>query len=184
MLYDSEQDSCFLLPGGSAREITVEPGQLLMLGDRLPSWPEPRPLHRYVPAGESRPTWRITFSDPALPPVMTDHPEAVNALHPRFSGRVRYEAEVLLAESQTALLLPEMTGTAEVWLDETPLGYRAAPPYRFDLPEGCHGPHTLRLETVVPLVQTHRDALSFFNYIKPAGLTGPVEWLKREVHHG
>ena len=42
----------------------------------------------------------------------------------------------------------------------------------------------LRLETVVPLVQSHRDALSFFNYIKPAGLTGPVQWLHREVHHG
>lgn len=126
----------------------------------------------------------ITFSDPALPPLTTDHPEAVNALHPRFSGRVRYEAEVTLAENQAALLLPDMTGTAEVWLDETPLGYRAAPPYRFDLPEGCHGPHTLRLETVVPLVQSHRDALSFFNYIKPAGLTGPVQWLHREVHHG
>ncbi|MGN0763103.1 MAG: hypothetical protein ACI4MK_06930, partial [Aristaeellaceae bacterium] len=142
------------------------------------------PLPRYAPAGESRPTWRITFSDPALPPVTTDCPEAVNGLHPRFSGRVQYEAEITLAENQDALLLPEMTGTAEVWLDETPLGYRAAPPYRFDLPEGCRGSHTLRLETVVPLVQSHRDALSFFNYIKPAGLTGPVQWLHREVHHG
>ena len=184
VLYDSEQEACFLLPPGDTCEITVEPGQLLMLGDRLPSWPEPQPLPRYTPAGEKWPTWRITFSDPALPPVTTDRPEAVNGLHPRFSGRVRYEAEVDLAEGRDALLLPEMTGTAEVWLDGERLGYRAAPPYRFDLPEGCHGPHTLRLETVVPLVQSHRDALSFFNYIKPAGLTGPVQWLHREVHHG
>lgn len=184
VLYDSEQEACFLLPPGDTCEITVEPGQLLMLGDRLPSWPEPQPLPRYTPAEETWPVWRITFSDPALPPVTTDRPEAVNGLHPRFSGRVRYEAEVDLAEGRDALLLPEMTGTAEVWLDGERLGYRAAPPYRFDLPEGCHGPHTLRLETVVPLVQSHRDALSFFNYIKPAGLTGPVQWLHREVHHG
>ena len=184
VLYDSEREACFLLPGGSTWEITVEPGQLLMLGDRLPAWPEPQPLPRYTPAEEVWSAWRITFSDPALPPVTTDHPQPVNALHPRFSGRVRYETEVTLAEGRDALLLPDMTGTAEVWLDETPLGYRAAPPYRFDLPEGCHGPHTLRLETVVPLVQSHRDALSFFNYIKPAGLTGPVQWLHREVHHG
>lgn len=184
VLYDSEQEACFLLPPGDTWDITVEPGQLLMLGDRLPTWPEPQPLPRYTPAGEVWPAWRITFSDPALPPVTTDRPEAVNGLHPRFSGRVRYEAEVALAEGRDALLLPEMTGTAEVWLDGERLGYRAAPPYRFDLPEGCHGPHTLRLETVVPLVQSHRDALSFFNYIKPAGLTGPVQWLHREVHHG
>jgi len=40
------------------------------------------------------------------------------------------------------------------------------------------GTHKLRLEITNTLVFTHRDPMSFYNYIKPTGLTGPVTFLR------
>lgn len=180
VLYDSEQERCWVAEGQGGVTVTVEPGQLLMLADPWPDWPQARPMPHYAEAGECWPRWHVTFSDASLAPLDTDRPEPLNRLHPRFSGAACYEAEVALPQGCAGVLLPGMTGAASLWLDGQPLGHRAAPPYRFAVEGAAPGIHHLRLETAAPPVFACRDPLSFYQYIKPVGLTGPIRWLKEE----
>lgn len=178
VIWDSEAQQCRTLDGSEAVHIAVEPGQLLVVGDRQPDWPVPRPIADYAPAASDAPCWTITFPGTELPALQTDAPKSLSLVYPRFSGVARYEAEVTLAQQADGLLLEEASGSVSAWLDGELLGHRDAPPYRFAA-AAAPGPHRLALEITVPLVFTHRDQLSFYNYIRPSGLTGPVTWLVR-----
>lgn len=178
-IWDSELQRCCFLPAGQSVDLTVDPGQLLVVSNWNPDWRHPEPVVEYRPAAAESPCWTITFPGTELPPLQTDSPQSLNRLHPRFSGIARYEADVEAAQRFDGLLLESISGSVSVWLDGELLGHRDAPPYRFPAAV-AQGPHRLAIEVAVPLVFTHRDQLSFYNYIKPAGLTGPVTWLVRK----
>lgn len=178
VLWDSEGQCCHAPEAASAVEVTVEPGQLLVLCNPQADWPAIRPPVSYADAAASSPCWTITFSDAALPALYTDAPRSISLIHPRFSGTVRYTADIPLTEGFDAFELRDVSGSVGAWADGQPLGWRDAPPYRFPCPLDA-GSHRLTLEITVPPVFTHRDPLSFYSYLKPAGLTGPIHWLKR-----
>lgn len=178
VLWDSEGQCCHAPEAASTVEVTVEPGHLLVLGEHQPDWPAICPPVTYAAAAASSPCWTITFSDAALPALHTDAPRSISLIHPRFSGTVRYTADIALTEGFDAFELREVSGSVGVWADGQPLGWRDAPPYRFPCPMDA-GSHRLTLEITVPPVFTHRDPLSFYSYLKPSGLTGPIRWLKR-----
>ncbi len=179
VIWDSEAQKCWQTAEGGPVSITVEAGQLLVVGNRQADWPAPQPQAEYVPAEAMNPCWTITFPGTALPALQTDAPQNLSLAHPRFSGIARYEAEVTLQQHADGLLLEDVTGSVSAWLDGQLLGHRDAPPYRF-CAEAAQGPHRLAIEVTVPLVFAHRDQLSFYNYIKPSGLTGPMTWLARK----
>lgn len=176
VLWDSEAQCCWALEDAPSAEISVDPGQLLVLGNAQPDWPPPQPRMEYAAAASAAPCWTITFSDAALPPLHTDAAPNLSAVYPRFSGVARYEADVAADRGFDGLALPEVSGSVGAWLDGQPLGWRDAPPYRFPCPVEP-GTHHLTLEITVPMVFTHRDPLSFFSYLKPSGLTGALMWL-------
>ncbi len=103
--------------------------------------------------------------------------------HERYAGPVDVQAQLLLPEGCQAIVL-EALGAMEAWLDGLPLGRRMSSPYHFDLPTCQAGEHTLKLTMIIPLVYRHRDPLSFFNYLQPVGLTGPVTLLGNKVTGG
>ena len=179
VLWDSEMQRCYPVSTNGSCTVTIESGQLLVLGDPLPDWPAPKPQPAYEAAVCTSPLWRITFPGTDLPAITTESPANISRLHPRFAGIVRYEAQVVTDSDYAALELADISGSVSAWMDDALLGHRDAPPYRFAFPpEG--GARRLRLEVIIPLFFTARDPLSFYNYIKPSGLTGPVTWLKQK----
>lgn len=183
VLYDSEQQACYALPAAEALDVTVEPGQLLFLAERHADWPLARPLPEGRPAGSLSPCWQVSFPDaPECAAFSTDAPEDLNLRYPRFSGMARYEAQVTLPAQCTGFLLEHVSGAVDLYVDGQCIGRRIAPPYRFDF--AGEGPHALTIEVTNSLVFALRDPLSFFNYIKPSGLTGPITLMTREASHG
>lgn len=169
--YDPEQECCERLSDGERLSLTLEPGQLLLVGEHRPDWPSAQEPRRFQELASLSPSWKITFPGTELAPLCTDAPEDLNAIYPRFSGTARYETELFLPEGCEALLLPAVSGAVNVWLDGEAQGHRVASPYRFPARSGRH---QLVLEITNTLVFAHRDELSFFHYINPTGLTGPV----------
>ncbi len=176
--YDPEQQCCEALPDGEKICLTIEPGQLMIVGEPIEDWPAAQAPRRWKETASLAPSWTITFPGTELPALRTDEPRDLNETYPRFSGTARYEAEVELPKGCEAVLLPQVSGAVSAWLDGESLGHRVAPPYRFPAGEGCH---RLTLEITNTLVFAHRDELSFFNYIKPTGLTGPVTALEASL---
>ena len=157
--------------------VSLEPGQLLILADPLPGWPQAQPPVCWKEIGEAEPVWHVSFPGSDLPDFDTDKPSDVSAMHPRFSGTVRYETVLRLPDDCGAILLKRIAGAVRVWVDGRPIGQRVTAPYRF---EGLGaGSHRLTIEATNTLVFRHRDPLSFFAYIPPTGLTGPVTLLKK-----
>lgn len=77
---------------------------------------------------------------------------------PHYSGAVEYETAF---ESQTAdqhqmLDLGHVRGTAEVWIDEDPVGVRLWRPYRYDLGKLNKGMHKVRIR-VTNTLGTHYE---------------------------
>ena len=175
VVWDSEFDCCRPLKEDGS--VTLQPGQLLMVSDPAPCWPEFQPLPELHQGETAAPLWTISFPGTEYAPVVTDAPGDLNALYPRFSGTARYEAEVEIPARTGGFILPEVSGTVQAWLDDQPLGIRIAPPYSFSV-DAAPGAHHLKLEVINTLVFRHRDPLSFYNYIKPTGLTGPMTWLE------
>ncbi|WP_078544712.1 hypothetical protein [Litchfieldia alkalitelluris] len=75
---------------------------------------------------------------------------------PHFSGAVEYETTFSVEKDSKALLdLGHIRGTAEVWIDNQPVGIRVWRPYLFDLGENLNeGSHRLRIR-VTNTLGTH-----------------------------
>ena len=174
--YDSEQQRCWKLDGAPCT-VSLEPGQLLIVSDMRPGWPEPQPKPVYKACGAIAPTWTITFPGTDYEPVVTNAPGDLNSIYPRFSGLARYEGKMTLDNPCRALLLQDISGSVSVYADGRLLGHRDAPPYIFP-GEMQAGEHALTVEVVNTLVFRCHDPLSVYNYIKPTGLMGPVTLLK------
>lgn len=183
VVYDPEEEACHPLTAdvaekGTAYTVILEPGQLLMVADPHDPWPKAAPTPCLTDAGDASPRWRMTFSDGGMEAVDTDEPFNITARYPRFSGTACYEAEIDLPEGCRGILLKSCSGAVSASLDGEALGERVAPPYRFAWKGAKQGTQRLRLEITNALVFAHRDPLSFYNYIKPTGLTGPVTFLR------
>ena len=175
VVWDSEYQLCYPLKEDGS--VILHPGQLLMVADHQPGWPAVQPLPDWKQGASFAPVWTITFPGTAYDPITTDAPGDLNAVYPRFSGTARYEADVTLPEHAAGVVLPHISGMVQAWLDDQPLGMRIAPPYAFHFAP-VPGTHHLRLEVTNTLVFRHRDPLSFFGYINPTGITGPLAWLE------
>ncbi len=186
VLYDPETGGCALPegengPDGFRLKLRLTPGQLLVLADPLPGWPK---AERPVPldAGEPiQPRWHISFPQrDDLPALDTDRPFDITARWPRFSGTVRYEAEILCPCAAEGLLLNGAHGAAQLWVDGREAGVRVAAPYGFSvsLPAGTH---RLRLEITNAPVYQWRDPLSIHAWLPPTGLTGSIQLIYRHM---
>lgn len=85
---------------------------------------------------------------------------------PHHSGAVEYETEFETSDIDgTELDLGHVRGTAEVWIDDSPLGVRLWRPYRFTLPQRSAGKYRLRIR-VTNTLGTH------YEIGKPTSLVG------------
>ncbi|MBQ7900434.1 MAG: hypothetical protein IJ365_00540 [Clostridia bacterium] len=94
---------------------------------------------------------------------------------PRFSGRIKYEAEITLDKTDCTIDLGFVGEVAELYLNGKHIGTRQIPPYRFDISADDIGDKNML--TVV--VANHngyavRDGFSSFLLFEPSGLLGPV----------
>ncbi len=87
---------------------------------------------------------------------------------PFYSGTVDYELELDGTYPDAALVLPEVAGICEVYLDGKPLGKQIWPPYRFEL-GGLSGKHVLTIR----IHNTLANQLE--GYRAPGGLLAPPE---------
>ena len=179
VLYDPEEDRC-VLPQGVLQEngyklaVTLEPGQLLVLADPLPGWPEAGPKKEYRTSAALSPLWRVSFPDaPDMDGFETDAPEDLFKRYPRFAGTARYEAEIYLNGPAPGFEVTDLHGAAALYIDGKKINERVSGPYRFtaDIPAGRH---TLRLELVNCPGYRWRDPLSAHGWLPPVGLTGKV----------
>lgn len=181
---DSENELCWALPGSDGSvtrvELDLEPAQLLAVvftDAAMPTQPAPRPLRR-VDAFSAG--WDISLramGEEAFKPYpysgVLPNITAPDAL-PRFSGTVRYEAQLELPEGCAAIELGDCSGTARLWLDGRSVGWRSAGPYLFRFAPVEAGAHSVRVEITNAAVHAHRDALSFFGCVRPTGMLGPA----------
>ena len=182
VVYDPEMETCARAqssdtPDGCRIRLTLTPGQLLVVSAPRASWPR---AEKETPLAETEtvsPHWRVSFpGNGEIDPFETDEPTDITALYPRFSGTVRYEAEVILPAAQ-GLALPGVYGAAQVWADEKEMGVRVAPPYHFS-GSLTPGVHRLRVEITNAPVFRWRDGLSCHAWLPPTGLTGPIALLR------
>ena len=182
VLYDPELETCTQArasdtPGGCRIHLSLTPGQLLAVSAPRASWPE---VKKEIPLAEAEtvsPHWRVSFpGNEEAAPFETHEPTDISVRFPRFSGTVRYEAEVSLPAAQ-GLALPGVYGAAQMWTDDQELGIRVAPPYHF--PGSIHaGVHRLRVEITNAPMFRWRDTLSCHAWLPPTGLTGPIALLR------
>ncbi|MCE5326286.1 MAG: hypothetical protein LLG01_07700 [Planctomycetaceae bacterium] len=128
--------------------------------------------------------WAVSTADSQAYPAFTPW-RSLDALAnlcepdllPDFSGTIAYEGgfDAQGAEGGHVFLdLGEVGETAEVWLNDQPLGMRIARPYVFDASALRDGRNTLRVEVTNTLVYALRDFWSKFMPQGPCGLIGPV----------
>jgi hypothetical protein len=93
----------------------------------------------------------------------------------RFSGHIKYEAEIYLDKKNYILDLGYVGEVAEVYLNDTYIGTCQIPPYRFDISADIIG-DTNKLTVVVTNHNGYdvRDGFSSFMLFEPSGLLGPV----------
>ena len=188
LLYDPEGERSFEVPfeptkKGCLVRLTLEPGQLVVLTDPRAGLPQAEKQVPLTLGPLLRPRWCVTFPDePGLPPEETEDPQDLMKRWPRFSGTVRYRAEVSLPASE-GIALPHVYGAVRVFADGRDLGVRVSPPYRFPAVFGA-GRHTLEVEVTCAPGARWRDPLSFHGWLPPAGLTGPIALLKRKEENG
>lgn len=129
--------------------------------------------------------WRISIADAGAYPVFTfyEQTEQLGNLNargklPDFSGTMRYELEFDWEDatvSGCALELGEVYETAEVWLNEVPLGAAICSPYRYAAAHALRvGRNKLVIDVTNTLVKQQKDFLSRFMQQEPGGLLGPV----------
>ena len=91
--------------------------------------------------------------------------------HPKFSGYIRYETEILAGESFTGLQLTNAGEVVEVFVNGVSAGIQICPPFRYDLTALCQpGKNRLRIEVATTL-ERERGQLK---KAAPTGLLGPV----------
>lgn len=176
VLYDTELQRCAPVSchfKGRAAEVAVRltPGQLLILGEWQKGWPPVIRPARLTQGAPIQPLWTLSFSANGPDGFVTDEPFELLERFPRFAGTVRCECELDLPQGCAGLLFPKGAGAMTVLLDGVVQGNLSAPPYRFCCTAGRH---RLSVEITTTLFPRHRDELSFFNYIKPVWLAGPV----------
>ena len=93
----------------------------------------------------------------------------------RFSGHIKYEADIDLDKKDYVLDLGYAGEVAEVYLNDTYIGTRQIPPYRFDISADCIC-DTNKLTVVVTNHNGYdvRDGFSSFMLFEPSGLIGPL----------
>ena len=100
----------------------------------------------------------------------------------RFSGHIKYEAEIELEKKDYVLDLGYVGEVAEVYLNDTYIGICQIPPYRFDISADIVG-DTNKLTVVVTNHNGYdvRDIFSSFMLFEPSGLLGPVSVTEFEL---
>ncbi|MBQ9408627.1 MAG: hypothetical protein IJU28_04450 [Clostridia bacterium] len=182
VLYDPEDGSCVLADGerhvnGFALTVTLTPGQLLVLANPLPGWPEAKPRAEYRSLCSVAPRWHVHFEGYDEKNFETDRPEDLFERCPRFAGKVRYEAEIELTQPIAGFEIENLYGAATLYVDGAAIGARVSRPYRFigSVPAGRH---TLLLECVnCPAYRWH-DPLSVHGWLPPVGLCGDITLLE------
>jgi hypothetical protein len=105
---------------------------------------------------------------------------AVPGILPKFSGTLRYECKfkytATTLERRRYLDLGEVYETAEVWLNNSHLGVKICPPYRFDVTDILlHGQNQLCVEVTNTLAK--KIGNNIFDRAmpqEPSGLIGPI----------
>ena len=126
-------------------------------------------------AGESKPFKNIEET-PLVNLSSVDH-------DPDFSGTMEYQTEFRLKKDVRALELDlgDVYETAEVWINDRPVGVRVAPPYIWTVDgDAAHaGDNTLKVRVVNTLGQQEslRDRFGMTLPQEPTGLLGPVKLL-------
>ena len=94
----------------------------------------------------------------------------------RFSGHIKYEADIKLDKKDYVLDLGYVGEVAEVYLNDSYIGTRQIPPYRFDISADCICCDTNKLTVVVTNHNGYdvRDGFSSFMLFEPSGLIGPL----------
>ncbi len=108
---------------------------------------------------------------------------AVPGLLPAFTGTIRYmhsfELTQLPEATEVILDLGEVHETAEVWINDIPVGTRIAPPYWFRAEEFLKkGKNTIRVDVTNTLAKERGSNLLDRDMVQdPSGLLGPVRLL-------
>ena len=102
--------------------------------------------------------------------------------NPRFSGKIRYKAELTVdSAGKYELNLGTVGQIAEVTLNGVSCGLRMCQPFRFELGEAIRvGKNELIITVSNTLVYEQRDSLSPALLIPASGLLGPVTIAKGE----
>ena len=177
--YDPLEKRCYSLSGEKEWQVSLQPGQLVLVGEWRQGWPEPCALAPDERLSQTSPAWQVRQGGNAPSPVLRYAPVRLTDLFPRYAGVASCQAEIVLPSGCSMLEL-EAYGAVRVFLDGQELGTAFAPPYRFAVGEARPGTHTLTVEFTLPLFFRHRDPLSFFNYIQPVGMQGSVIFLGKK----
>lgn len=97
-----------------------------------------------------------------------------------YSGGVRYRTCVVLTAEETQahalrLDLGNVAGTAEVWINQKPVGVRVAPPWQFDIASVVKaGTNTIEVLVLNTLANHYQTTPSKYKGNPLSGLLGPV----------
>lgn len=124
-------------------------------------------------------SWQVSFADAASYPVFGESIQLeklcdMSECYPQKAGTFRYAMEVQMEGCEQVLLLEEAYETVEVFIDQSSIGHRIAPPYRFILPPLHKGIHQLHIEVTNTLDKQVTDMFSMTEASEPSGLLGSV----------
>lgn len=114
------------------------------------------------------------------PTSLHDSRRSIGSVYPDFSGWIRYEASFELSEvtyENALLTLADVYESAEVYINDIPVGTRIAKPYHFDIRKALQiGKNTLRIDVATTLHRKLRDIGDPFSHgpLQPTGILGDV----------
>ena len=131
--------------------------------------------------GEIDTTWNISLAqydsmESFLPYRGTSELFNVSRVLPRFSGKIRYEAEIELDKATSVISLGNLGHNAKLRLNGIDCGLRFAPPYVFDV-EGAvrEGKNKIEITVANTLLNSFREHFSGYMQMPPSGLCGPIK---------
>lgn len=132
--------------------------------------------------------WRIStsqapaYADFTMQPLIKGLGNiSIPSVLPEFSGTIRYETELNIEKAalvkNISLDLGDVFETAEVWINERPVGIRICPPYTFDVSEFViEGSNLIRMDVTNTLAKKLGcNLLDRAMSQEPSGLIGPVK---------
>lgn len=183
MVFNESADRAFCgtvtFPDGWQAQLTLQPYESAVFHDKtLVEAPAVPALEQAVRLDLNE-GWKLSLNGEE---TVMEQLVPVSQMKPRFSGLMSYERELELPQTPASAVFEAewLYETADIYVDDIPVGTRLTPPYRFDLSGALHkGVNRIRVEVAAPPA---RDALNYEmgpfgpkrSVIEPTGMFGSV----------